>query len=170
MGSEEGCPPKRAEEFCRRKEKRGEESYPLEIEISRVMKKFAFGEIQRITREAEFKKIMRRGKSFADEYFVVYVLESKPDVNGISGAAKRVDQRTARPRLGLSVDRRMGKAVMRNRIKRWMREAFRFHQSSLKDGIQIISIARSSAKELINYPEVEKRMVALWIKAGIVRK
>jgi len=170
MGFEAECLPKQAEEFCRRKEKRGERSYPPEREISLGMKKFAFGESQRISRETEFEKIMRRGKSFADHYFVVYVLESKPGVNGISGSAKRVGQRTARPRVGLSVDRRIGKAVIRNRIKRWMREVFRFHQSSLKDGIQIISIARSSTKELINYPEVEKRMVALWSKAGILRK
>ncbi|GAI37665.1 unnamed protein product, partial [marine sediment metagenome] len=41
---------------------------------------------------------------------------------------------------------RIGKAVIRNRIKRWMREVFRLHQSRLKDRMEIILIARSSAK------------------------
>lgn len=136
-----------------------------------VMKKFALEKQQRIKREAEFKKIMEKGKSYADKYLVVYVLEKSLEINPLTSSSKEVTQEeeSRLPRMGLSVSRRIGKAVIRNRIKRWMREVFRLHQSRLKDRMEIILIARSSAKELVDYFEMEKRILHLWGKARIVR-
>lgn len=136
-----------------------------------VMKKFALEKQQRIKREAEFKKIMEKGKSYADKYLVVYVLEKSSEINPLTCLSKEVTQEgeSRLPRMGLSVSRRIGKAVIRNRIKRWMREVFRLHQSRLKDRMEIILIARSSAKELVDYFEMEKRILHLWGKARIVR-
>lgn len=135
------------------------------------MKKFALEKQQRIKREAEFKKIMEKGKSYADKYLVVYVLEKFSEINPLTCSSKEVTQEgeSRLPRMGLSVSRRIGKAVIRNRIKRWMREVFRLHQSRLKDRMEIILIARSSAKELVDYFEMEKRILHLWGKARIVR-
>ncbi len=136
-----------------------------------VMKKFALEKQQRIKREAEFKKIMEKGKSYADKYLVVYVLEKSSQINPLTSSSRKVTQEGENrlPRMGLSVSRRIGKAVIRNRIKRWMREVFRLHQSRLKDRMEIILIARSSAKELVDYFEMEKRILHLWGKARIVR-
>ncbi len=136
-----------------------------------VMKKFALEKQQRIKREAEFKKIMEKGKSYADKYLVVYVLEKASQINPLTSSSRKVTQEgeSRLPRMGLSVSRRIGKAVIRNRIKRWMREVFRLHQSRLKDRMEIILIARSSAKELVDYFEMEKRILHLWGKARIVR-
>lgn len=136
-----------------------------------VMKKFALEKQQRIKREAEFKKIMEKGKSYADKYLVVYVLEKSSQINPLTSSSKEVTQEeeSRLPRMGLSVSRRIGKAVIRNRIKRWMREVFRLHQSRLKDRMEIILIARSSAKELVDYFEMERRILHLWGKARIVR-
>lgn len=136
-----------------------------------VMKKFALEKQQRIKREAEFKKIMEKGKSYADKYLVVYVLEKSSQINPLTSSSEEVTQEgeSRLPRMGLSVSRRIGKAVIRNRIKRWMREVFRLHQSCLKDRMEIILIARSSAKELVDYFEMEKRILHLWGKARIVR-
>jgi len=135
------------------------------------MKKFALEKQQRIKREAEFKKIMEKGKSYADKYLVVYVLEKSSQINPLTSSSEEVTQEgeSRLPRMGLSVSRRIGKAVIRNRIKRWMREVFRLHQSRLKDRMEIILIARSSAKELVDYFEMEKRILHLWGKARIVR-
>lgn len=135
------------------------------------MKKFALEKQQRIKREAEFKKIMEKGKSYADKYLVVYVLEKSSQINPLTSSSRKVTQEeeSRLPRMGLSVSRRIGKAVIRNRIKRWMREVFRLHQSRLKDRMEIILIARSSAKELVDYFEMEKRILHLWGKARIVR-
>jgi len=135
------------------------------------MKRFALEKYQRIKRETEFKKIMKKGKSCADRYLVMYVLEKSSEINSLTSSSKEVAQAAGSrlPRMGLSVDRRIGKAVIRNRIKRWMREVFRLHQSRLKDKMEIILIARSSARELVDYFEMEKRILHLWGRARIVR-
>ncbi len=135
------------------------------------MKKLGLGKKQRIKREAEFKKIMKKGKSYADPYLVMYVLNGNSEINPLASSEKRLSPEGGypSPRLGLSIDRRIGKAIIRNRIKRWMREVFRLHQSRLRDRIEMILIARSSARELVDYSEMEKRILNLWGKARIFR-
>jgi len=136
-----------------------------------IMKRFSLEKEQRIKREAEFKKIMRKGKSYADKYLVMYVLQKSSEINSLTPSSRKVAQGvTSRLcRLGLSVDRRIGKAVIRNRIKRWMREVFRLNQGRLKNKMEIILIARPSAKELVDYFEMEERIINLWGRAKIVR-
>jgi len=135
------------------------------------MKKLGLGKQERIKREAEFKEIMKKGKSYADQYLVMYVLKKTSQINPVSCSAKGVARagESRLPRLGVSVDRRIGKAVVRNRIKRWAREVFRLHRSRLKDKIEMILVARSSARELVDYFETEKRILNLWEMARIVR-
>ncbi len=53
-----------------------------------------------------------------------------------------------RTRLGLSVSRKVGGAVERNRWKRRMREAFRLNRKSLPEGLDVIAVARTTFDNL----------------------
>ena len=78
----------------------------------------------------------RRGQRSASDAFVVFVA---PD--GADG------ERAAR-RLGITVSRRVGNAVVRNRIKRGVREWFRHSRRGLRPGTDLVVIARRAAAAL----------------------
>ncbi|MBP6982463.1 MAG: ribonuclease P protein component [Thermotogaceae bacterium] len=73
------------------------------------MKKHAFPKTQRLSKDSEFVQVLRRGKSIETPYFVLLYLEN-PYGND---------------RIGISVKKKFGNAVKRNRLKRWVREVFR---------------------------------------------
>jgi len=135
------------------------------------MKRFGLGKYQKIRSEADFRMIIKEGRSYADRYLVMYVFKGNVERNlAGSGIKKTASLRKLHlSRLGISVDRKVGKAVVRNRIKRWIRETFRLHQSRLKEGIDILLIARPATRELEDYMEMEKRVLAIWARGSVIR-
>jgi ribonuclease P protein component len=87
----------------------------------------------RLTRSADFDRVFRTGRSHAGREFVLYVF---PRGDG------------ERQRLGLSVSRKVGGAVDRNRVKRLLREAFDRAGNRLPDGTDAVIVARPDAKPL----------------------
>jgi ribonuclease P protein component len=85
----------------------------------------------RITRSGDFDAVYRRGRSAANRHLVVYAF-ARPDE---AGAA-------AGPRLGLSVSRKVGGAVERNRVKRVLRERFAELAPALPADTDYVVIAR----------------------------
>ena len=83
----------------------------------------------RIRRVGDFQRAYRRRSSAADGQIVVFGYP-----NG-----------SAYPRLGISASRRLGGAVVRNRWKRLLREAFRLTLAQLPEGIDLIVIPRPNA-------------------------
>jgi ribonuclease P protein component len=75
---------------------------------------------------AEFERCYARKRSASDGVLIVYACE-----NGLG-----------HPRLGNSVSRKVGNAVVRNRYKRLFREAFRLEQHALPSGVDLILIPR----------------------------
>jgi ribonuclease P protein component len=90
----------------------------------------------RITRSGDFDAVYRRGRSAASRHLVVY-------------AFVRDDRPADSPaRLGLSVSRKVGGAVERNRVKRVLREAFWEEAERLPTSSDYVVVARPPAREL----------------------
>jgi ribonuclease P protein component len=87
----------------------------------------------RLSRSAEFERVYRHGRSVANRQLVLYTF---PNAS------------TQRPRLGLSVSRKVGGAVQRNKVKRLLREAFAHAQGELVAGQDMVVVARPPAGEL----------------------
>jgi ribonuclease P protein component len=93
----------------------------------------------RLTRSADFDRVYRRGRSAATRTFVLYAFPLDE--------AER-EERDVDVRLGVSVGRRVGGAVERNRVKRVLREAFWALADDLPEGHDFVIVARAGAAEL----------------------
>ena len=92
----------------------------------------------------EFQYVYKNGKSYANKYLVMYVVENNTDKN----------------RLGISVSKKVGNSVIRHRITRLIRESYRLHENIFNSGLDIVVIARNSASK-ISYEEVESALLHL---------
>ena len=88
---------------------------------------------RRLSRSAEFERVYRQGRSRANRHLVLYLF---PREEG--------DE----PRLGLSVGRKVGGAVQRNKVKRLLREAFWAAEEEVPPGHDFVIVARADAREL----------------------
>ena len=99
--------------------------------------------VQSIKKTASFKAVYKRGRQAVNAYFVMYALPS-PEGN----------------RLGVTVSKKVGKAVVRNRIRRLVKERFRLNAHILKPGFDIVVVARAGA-DAISYHKVDKALGSL---------
>lgn len=91
----------------------------------------------RITRSGDFDAVYRRGRSAANRHLVVYAF-ARDDQPGTTPA-----------RLGLSVSKKVGGSVDRNRVKRVLRERFAEIVHTLPCGIDVVVIARPGCAEYV---------------------
>jgi ribonuclease P protein component len=90
----------------------------------------------RLSRSSDFQRIYRQGRSAASRFLVLYYFERSP------GAP------ASQARLGLSVSKKVGGAVVRNRIKRLLREAFAACEAELPAQYDYVLIARAPLADL----------------------
>jgi ribonuclease P protein component len=91
-----------------------------------MFRRLTFSRRQRLHLQRDFARVSARRCSVSDGLLVVYV-----DANGLDWS-----------RLGVKVGKRLGSAVVRSRVKRRVREAFRLGQEKLPSGLDIVCIAR----------------------------
>jgi ribonuclease P protein component len=111
----------------------------------------------RLARSAEFERVYKRGASFANRQLVVYSFPNPAE----SGS-----------RVGLSVSRRIGGAVERNRVKRILREAVAANRPRIAAGHDIVVVARPAVAQVAEgegLAGVEAALVELLNRAGVLR-
>ena len=102
-----------------------------------------------IKKTSEVSKVYKNGKSYADRHLVMYVY---PNKLGYS-------------RLGLSISKKVGKSVVRNRIRRLIKEVYRLNYKT-KDNYDVVIIARVRSADA-SYMDIKKSFRYLIKKAGI---
>ena len=96
-------------------------------------------EARTVKKNHEFRRMYQKGKSSVNSYLVLYV---RPNRRGHN-------------RLGVTVSTKLGKAVVRNRIKRRLREVWRLHDAELQQGYDMILVARGRSARG-EFREIEK--------------
>jgi len=97
-----------------------------------------FGPEYRLQQRVDFERVYRRGAMAKTPHLRMFALPRREDDGGA---------RDDRPRLGLSIGTKVGAAVARNRLKRWVREWFRTHKRAVW-GWDVIVQAKPSAANL----------------------
>lgn len=108
----------------------------------------------RIKKNKEFQNAFKKGKSFANRQFIIYVL-GKPEQEKF--------------RIGLSVSKKVGNSVMRNRIKRCIRQSIFELQDQIKDGHDYVIIARKPAAEM-DFHEIKSSLTHVLKVSKVLRK
>ena len=101
----------------------------------------------------EFRRIYRKGKSAVAPTMVLYCQRN----------------RQGRTRLGVTVSTKLGKAVVRNRVRRRLRELWRLHKIDMVQGWDIILVARVRATDT-SYQRLEKDYLRLLNEVGLLKE
>lgn len=97
-----------------------------------------------------FRRLYSKGRSAAASALVLYVRRNGSREN----------------RLGLTVSTKVGKAVVRNRVRRRLREIYRLHQHELTQGWDLVLVARVKAA-FVPYAALERDFLKLADKLGV---
>jgi ribonuclease P protein component len=89
----------------------------------------------------EFARIYNRGRFFPGKYMVIYVRNNRSGAN----------------RLGITASKKIGGSVRRNRVKRLIRENYRFYEEYIPDGLDIVFAVRKTETDY-GFAEIRKEM------------
>jgi len=108
---------------------------------------FSFKKGERILKKQEFIALNLHGKRYYTKNFIVIIRENRRDIT----------------RLGITVSKRVGDSVKRNRIKRLIREFFRLNKQQIPKGYDVIIISLKGSNEL-NFLKVQEELGNLLLK------
>ena len=107
----------------------------------------------RIKKNEEFQYIFKTGRSFANRQLVIYYTYAPNQTHF---------------RVGISVGKKIGNAVTRNRIKRYIRESILDLENKIIPKVNIIIVARQPTKDL-GYDEIRKSLLHLLRKQKLLK-
>ena len=99
----------------------------------------------------DFRYLYRKGKSIAAGYLVIYYKKTSKKENI----------------LGITVTKKLGNAVVRNRVRRLIRECYRLRESEMNLGYSIVIVARNRAADA-DFNMIRGDMAYLLKKSGII--
>jgi ribonuclease P protein component len=106
---------------------------------------------EKIRKNNEFRTVYRKGKSFSNQLLVLYTYKNRKELN----------------RVGISVSKKVGKSVIRSKVKRLISESYRLNKDNLKTGYDLVFIARTGSSEK-GFWDMEKALRNLLKKAGLL--
>jgi len=115
-------------------------------------KRFTFPKSRRLIQSAEFEHVKTNGRVYRGQLVVLSIAPAKG---------------TTHFRAGFITSRAIGRAVVRNRVRRRLREIVRRHQREIVDAIWIVTIARASAARA-SYEQLEVEWLRLAKRASIL--
>ncbi|MBH0230245.1 ribonuclease P protein component [Halobacillus yeomjeoni] len=108
----------------------------------------------RIKKNEEFQKVFQHGESFANRQLVLYYLK-KQEQNHF--------------RIGLSVSKKIGPAVVRNQVKRYLRQAFKELEDQIHPDYDFVIIARKPTNKM-NFHEIKKSLNHVLSRSKLLNK
>ncbi len=109
--------------------------------------------MERLRKNAQFSEVYRLQNSFADRFLIMYVRKNGESFN----------------RVGVSISKKVGNSVVRHRIKRLVKEAFRNSEEMFNSGLDIVIVAKKSAAEM-SYKEAEESLMGLAASHRILKR
>jgi ribonuclease P protein component len=106
---------------------------------------------EKLRKNIEFRTVYRKGKSFSNQLLVLYIYKNKKEFN----------------RVGISVSKKVGKSVIRSRVKRLISESYRLNNEPIKKGYDLVFIARTASNDK-SYFEIEKSVKNLFKRSGLL--
>lgn len=107
----------------------------------------------RLRNNFHFKKVYNRGKSYGNRLVVMYANKNGMNYN----------------RVGFSVTKKIGNSVVRNKVRRRMKESYRLNCNKIKDGYDLIFLPKVAANKA-DYREIESAMLHLLKISHLLKK
>lgn len=113
-------------------------------------KLYSVDKAHRLRKNVEFRDVYRKGKSISDKLLVLYLVKNRKNT----------------ARIGVSVSKKVGKSVIRSRVKRLVLENYRLIKNRVPKGYDLIFIGRVAANDK-SYDEIGASVKYLLAKAGL---